>query len=250
MKRAGAKSTPKPPAAPKPEDPRVTLIRQYDTKRLVPSKYAPDGASALARIADDDEHLRDIFDLDHATNERLLGEHDLLPGIGIDELVSGMPYAHIVNAAYCHAHPLGSRFNGPDRGAWYAAFDLETAQAEVAYHKAIELAEVGWAQDEEISYDVYLADFSAQMHDVRRDDRFTDCLAPDSYVASQALAQRLLADGSLGIVYPSVRRARGVCLACFRPALVMNVRKSDTYRFEWQGGAAAEPTIRRVRVQS
>jgi RES domain-containing protein len=228
----------------KPEDPRVTLIRQFDTRRLVPSKYADDGASALARIADDDAHLRDIFDLDHATNERLLGEHDLLPGIGLDELVSGMPYAHIVNAAFCHAHPLGSRFNGPARGAWYAAFDLETAQAEVAYHKSVELAEVGW-QDEEITYDVYLADFSAQLHDVRRDDRFEACLAPDSYRASQALAQRLLEDGSLGIVYPSVRRPRGVCLACFRPALVMNVRKGETWRFRWEGGA--EPVIKRVR---
>ena len=24
--------------------------------------------------------------------------------------------------AFAHAHPFGSRFNGPDRGAWYAAF--------------------------------------------------------------------------------------------------------------------------------
>ena len=30
---------------------------------------------------------QDIFDLDHATNERLIAENDLLPGIGIRELV-------------------------------------------------------------------------------------------------------------------------------------------------------------------
>lgn len=224
--------------------PRLTLVRQFDTCRLVPSKYADDGGSALVRIADDDAHLRDIFELDHVTNERLLGERDRLTGIGVDELVSGVPCAHFINAAFCHPHPLGSRFNGPDRGAWYAAFELETAQAEVGYHKSLELAEVGWTE-EEITYDLYLADFSAQFHDLRRDTRFADCLDPASYVASQALAQRLLDAGSLGIVFPSVRHARGTCLACFRPALVANVRKGDTYRFTWDGGPA--PAIRKQR---
>jgi RES domain len=93
----------------------------------------------LARIADDDGHLRDIFDLDNATNDRLLAENNLLPGIGIHELVFGIPHYRIVNAAFCHAHPLGSRFNGPDRGAWYACFELETSQAEVAFHKSVEM---------------------------------------------------------------------------------------------------------------
>ena len=213
--------------------PPTTLVRRNDTHRLIPSKYS-EGESVLARIADDDAHLNDIFDLDNATNDRLLAEDNLLPGIGIHELVFGVPYYRIVNAAFCHAHPLGSRFNGPDRGAWYAAFEIATAQAEVAFHKWIELAEVSWF-DEDVTYDDYLADFSAEFHDIRDGDRFADCLAPDSYLASQHLAQRLLDEGSLGIVYPSVRRKRGTCLACFRPALVMNVRKGNAYRFVWSG---------------
>ena len=211
--------------------PPTTLVRRNDTHRLIPSKYSE---SVLARIADDDAHLNDIFDLDNATNDRLLAENNLLPGIGIHELVFGVPYYRIVNAAFCHPHPLGSRFNGPDRGAWYAAFEIATAQAEVAFHKWIELAEVSWF-DEDVTYDDYVADFSAEFHDIRGGDRFADCLAPDSYLASQHLAQRLLDGGSLGIVYPSVRRERGTCLACFRPALVMNVRKGHAYRFVWSG---------------
>ena len=171
--------------------PATTLVRRNDTHRLIPSKYREGGESVLARIADDDAHLKDIFDLDNATNDRLLAENNLLPGIGIHELVFGVPYYRIVNAAFCHAHPLGSRFNGPDRGAWYAAFEIETAQAEVAFHKWVELAEVDWFE-EDVTYDDYLADFSAEFHDVRDDDRFADCLAPDSYLASQDLAQRLL----------------------------------------------------------
>ncbi|PYU19641.1 MAG: hypothetical protein DMG32_24065 [Acidobacteria bacterium] len=31
------------------------------------------------------------------------------------ELVFGVSYSHIVNAAFTHAKPLGSRFNGPER---------------------------------------------------------------------------------------------------------------------------------------
>ncbi|HET6157993.1 MAG TPA: RES family NAD+ phosphorylase [Dongiaceae bacterium] len=212
--------------------PRTSLVRQFDTHRLIPSKYSAGGESVLVRIADDDAHLQDIFDLDNATNERLRAENNLLPGIGVDELVFGVPYYRIVNAAFCHAQPLGSRFNGPDRGAWYAAFELPTAQAEVAFHKSIELSEVGWIE-ESVTYDGYLADFSAELHDIRRDKSLDACLDPESYIASQGLAQQLLEQNALGIVYPSVRRSEGTCLACFRPAVVMNVRKNGTYRFIW-----------------
>ena len=212
--------------------PKTTLIRQYDTHRLIPSKYSEGGDSVLVRIANSDGDLQAIFDLDHATNDRLLAENDLLPGIDSHELIFGIPYYRIVNAAFCHAQPLGSRFNGPDRGAWYAAFELETAQAEVAFHKAVELAEVGWPE-ETVIYDDYLADFSGVFHDLREDRSFAACLNPQSYVASQALAEQLLAEGSLGIAYPSVRRPPGDCLACFRPALVTNVRKAGTWRFAW-----------------
>lgn len=222
--------------------PAVRLLRQNDTHRLVPSKYSDE--SVLAQIADDDAHLRDLFELDNATNDRLLAENDRLPGIGIHELVFGVPYFRIVNAAFCHAHPLGSRFNGPERGAWYAAFEIQTAQAEIAFHKWIELAEVGWTE-EDLTYDDYLADFSAELHDIRGDKRFAEARNPDSYVASQRLAEKLLEAGSLGIVYPSVRRRGGTCVACFRPALVMNVRKAKTYRFRWDG--QPKPSVSVVR---
>lgn len=217
--------------------PPLTRLRQDDTHRLIPSKYSEEGDSVLVRISDDDDHLQGIFDLDHATNDRLLAENNILPGIGIDELIFRVSYYRIVNAAFTHANPLGSRFNGPERGAWYASFELETAQDEIAFHKAVELAEIDW-YDECITYDDYLADFGGEFHDITQTSDFGDCLDPDSYVASQRLAERLLEAGSAGIVYPSVRRAGGHCLACFRPALVGNVRKHARFRFTWSG----EPT--------
>lgn len=214
--------------------PPVTRLRQLDSHRLIPSKYSDGGDSVLARIADDDDHLQIIFDLDHATNDRILAENNLLPGIGIDELVFGVAYYRIVNAAFAHAHPLGSRFNGPDRGAWYAAFALDTAQEEIAWHKSVELTEIDWFE-ETLTYDDYLADFAGDFHDIREQRAFAACLDPESYVASQTLATDLLEQGSPGLVYPSVRHQGGTCLACFRPALVNNVRKSARYRFAWSG---------------
>jgi hypothetical protein len=104
----------------------------------------------------------------------------------------------------------------------------------------VELAEADWRGEESVTYDDYLADFSAELHDLRADARFARCLAPDSYVASQDLAQQLLEAGSLGVVYSSVRRTGGTCVACFRPALVMNVRKGRSYRYVWTGRAAPQ----------
>jgi len=188
----------------------------------------------LAQIADDDAQLSALFDLDNAGNERLLAENDRTAGIGAHELVFGIPYYRIVNAAFTHPHPLGSRFNSPDRGAWYAAFEIATAKAEVAFHKTVQLAEIDTFEDD-VTFDDYLADFSAEFHDLRNAPEFAASLNPASYVESQVLAEILLQAGSLGIVYPSVRRNGGICLACLRPALVMNVRKAKTYRYRWTG---------------
>jgi len=230
------------------KNPPLELIRQHDTHRLLPSKYSADMSSVLTKLAEDDHHLQDLFDLDHATNDRLWGENGLLTGISSRELVLGVPNYHVVNAAFTHPHPLGSRFNGPDRGAWYASFESETSQAEIAFHRSTEYAEIGRFEDS-ITYDDYLADFSGEFHDLRNADAFRRALAPDSYVASQALAAQLFSSGSLGIVYPSVRYSSGTCLTCFRPAAVANVRKDKRYRFTWTGSPAPAITVDEKRLR-
>ncbi|MBW8898194.1 MAG: RES family NAD+ phosphorylase [Massilia sp.] len=214
--------------------PRLTALRQFDTCRLIPSRFADLEDSVLAPLADDDGMLRDLFDLDNATNDRLRGESGLLPGIGVDELVFGVPNFRIINAAYTYARPEGSRFNDGERGAWYCAFEVETALAEVAFHKTVEYQEIG-RFDDSVNYQALLADFSATFHDLRGADAWDACLDPESYVGSQALAADLLDAGSMGVIYPSVRQPGGTNLACFRPALVGNVRKGHAYRLTWAG---------------
>lgn len=220
--------------------PRVSIIRQDDTHRFIPSRYSDQ--SVLNRLAENADQLSDLVELDSATNDRLLGEANLLPGISVHELLFGVPYAHIVNAAFCHAHPAGSRFNGPERGAWYAAFELETAATEVAYLKSRELQEINWREPEAFSFDDYLADFRADFHDLRGDAAYKECLDQSSYRSSHALARMLLASGSSGIVYPSVRHERGTCVVCFRPALVTNVHKGGSAAIVFRDAYSA-PTI-------
>ncbi len=230
------------------EDCKLTLpplaqIRQFDTYRLIPTRFAETEESVLTSIAEDDAHLADLFELDNATNQRLKGEYGGLPSIGMDELVFGIPHFQIINAAFSYPRPEGSRFNDGKRGAWYCAFDQATALAEVIFHKTVEYQEID-RFDDSVSYRAYLSDFTSEFHDLRDHPEFSACLAPGSYIASQVLAAKLLEAGSLGIIYPSVRRASGTNLACFRPALVGNVRKGNTFQMSWHG--SHKPTVKTI----
>jgi RES domain-containing protein len=235
------------PEIPLPEEtkanealPPVTQLRRFDTHRLLPAKYSANLESVLTRIADNDEHLQQIFELDNATNARLEAEENLRPGISQRELVFNVPCYRIINAAFTHPHPLGARFSTNERGAWYAAFELATAKAEVMFHKSVEFAEINWAEREVMQYDEYLADFTGSFHDLRSEalpdnkrDEYNDCLEPASYITSQKLAVELLDRGSQGVIYPSVRRPGGTCIACFRPSVVANVRKGSRFLMSW-----------------
>ncbi len=241
------------PEVPVPEDPQagvglppLTKLRRFDTHRLIPAKYSANFDSVLTRIADDTEHLHQIFELDNATNARLEAEENLRPGITQRELVFNIPNYRIVNAAFAHPNPLGARFSTNERGAWYAGFELATAKAEVMFHKSVEFAEINWSEREEMQYDEYLADFTGSFHDLRPEalpegnrGAYDDCLDPASYIASQKLAVNLMNHGSLGVVYPSVRRQGGTCIACFRPSVVANVRKGNRFRLIWSPNRGA-----------
>jgi len=215
----------------------------------MPAQFAEGGASVLTRLTDDEDILDGIFQLDNATNDRLLAESGQIPGIDARELVFGIPSYRIINAAFCHPRPGGSRFSSADRGAWYAGFELPTAQAEVVYHRRLWLEETHWEEEDVAEYIDYLADFRAEFHDIRsvKEDakQYAECLSPTSYVASQPLAAQLLEMGSSGIVYPCVRRAGGTCIVCFRPVLVINVRKGDIFSLVFKT-TKSSPTIRRV----
>lgn len=232
----------------------TSKLRLNDTHRLIPSKFSASG-TVLSRLSENEADLRRLMELDSATNDRLLGEEGLMPGIGIHELVYGVRYAHIVNAAFTHAAPDGGRFNNHGRGAWYAGLERETSLAEVAFHKLRQLEEVDWDEEEEGTYDDYLADFATEMHDLRPPKPgykkyLRPSPIPDCYTDSQQVAEALLEKQSNGIIYPSVRRMGGTCLACFRPALVYHVRQDVRLELRLRAGQEFNPKdVRKVRIR-
>lgn len=222
---------------------RRVRLRGRTTYRLVASRYPSVGI--LDRVASADD-LEAIFELEGWTNDRISTELGILQRLPRDEWVVGQPMASVVMAAFCHPRPGGGRFNDESRGAWYCAFTLATAHAEVAYHRGRELAEVG-VTDARLELREYLADFASEFVDIRGPGRGRAALYdPDRYDASQRFAHELLAERANGLVYDSVRHPGGTCLVAFRPALVRNVRVAGHFEYRWSG--TPTPTIHRLPI--
>lgn len=236
--------------------PAAREYRQQGMHRLIPSRYSESG-TVLEEVAENEAMLADAARLDAATNERVQGELFGLSGISNFELVYGIPNAHIIRAAFLHPGPFGSRFNDTTRGAWYAAEEVDTSIAEVAYHKAKRLSEMVVAElrqkrpDDEVStYDDWQADFHGPFHTLEPAAEYAECLQPEPvpqcYMQPQLLARQLLAQRSNGILYPSVRHEGGACLACFRPALVYRPRRAERYEIRLRAKRSVYETAVRV----
>lgn len=215
--------------------PRVIHVHLRDTCRLVPSRFPAVGILDTVATPDD---LPFILELESWSNDRITNELGILHAVAREEWVMGRPMATIIMAAFCHPRPEGGRFNGPERGAWYAGTELETAHAEVIFHRTAELAEIG-VFETRMQMRLYLADFNAPFHDIRSDTAenlpYHD---PDSYQVSETLARKLLRSGSNGVFYRSPRRPGGECIACFRPQLVGNVRPDAQFEYRWDGSSS------------
>lgn len=227
-----------------PLPPTVDLA-QRDTVRLVSTGRLKE--PVLRSLATDSDTFDALAGLESVTNGRLQAEETGLPDLDPRELVFGRAGYTFVNAAFTHTRPGGNRFNGEDRGAWYCAFEAETALAEVAFHLTRELEAIGRFRNA-TDYAELAADFFGTFHDLRGADRAGEAALDRNpavgYPAGQALARRLRGEAeSNGIVYPSARHANGTCLVSFRPDLVQNLRQGIVWRLAWQDDS--KPSITR-----
>ena len=141
---------------------QLVQFEKAGTHRLIPTRYGAE--SVLESLPLPADVLADLSELDAATNERKIAERGGNTAIGPGELLLGVPAAHIVNAAFTHAGPFGGRFHGPQRGAWYAGFEIETSVAEVAFHKRRFLADGRIQGQHAFDYIDFLANFSGLFH--------------------------------------------------------------------------------------
>jgi hypothetical protein len=185
-----------------------------------------------------------MLELESWSNDRVSAESGMLYRMPPEEWVKSRPMAKLINAAFCYPCAEAGRFNGPDRGAWHASSSVTAAHAEAVYFRAAELAEIG-VSDTRVQMRLYLADFRGLFHDIRGSlPSHAPYHDPISYRASQRLARQLLANGSNGVLYRSVRHPGAECVACFRPGLVANVRAGPYYEYRWEGRCTAR--IRRL----
>ncbi|MEO1093101.1 MAG: RES family NAD+ phosphorylase [Pseudomonadota bacterium] len=143
-----------------------------------------------------------------------------------------------VMAPFVHVSPdRPSRFADGTFGAYYAGDRFEVALFETVFHHARFMAATaepaGWTSE----FQEHVGTLDVTLHDLRGDDRFVDCLNPDDYAPSQALARRLRAGGSDGLVYPSVRYPDGDCLAAFWPDVVPIPTPGRHLAYHWSGEA-------------
>ena len=208
------------------------------TVRLI-STAARRAAVLSALVAVDD--LADLAEIEGATSGRLLAQERGMPGMPVSELVFGAPHSAFINAAFAYARPgVLNRFNGPDRGAWYAALAVETALAEVAYHMGRFLGDAGDYRAV-VDYSELHASLAGEFVDLR-DARTHPCLSepPAGYQAGVALAALVRSAGLNGLIYPSVRHAGGTCFAALWPHAVQSVAQGGVWRLQWKEAAAPE----------
>lgn len=177
--------------------------------------------------------LDDLAEIEGATSFRLAEQShaaNLFP--------SGRPHANFVNAAFTYFRPRErNRFNGPHRGAWYAALVVETALAEVAFHLQRELRRVN-DYFATVDYAEMWASFAGSFVDLRTVRPAPDCLHPDAdigYPAGNQLAGEAIEAGLNGIIYPSVRHDGGTCLVALWPHVVQSVAQGRVLRLRWAG---------------
>jgi len=202
-----------------------------DSCRLVPSRYPP---IALFETVADPADLDVVFAIESLGNPCIreqVGELDIVPK---DQRVSG-PGTGAIMAAFTHLNVHGSRFTDGTYGVYYAGKDLETAIAEVSYHRARFLSHTS---EPAIDIDMrcYRVMVDARLINLRGKHAVAELVDPDSYVASQAFARMERAGGGEGIVYDSVRREGGQCVALFTPkAMTPPARQAEHVTLQWNG---------------
>lgn len=214
-----------------------SIVREAfpETIRLVSSARLRE--AALAALADDDDELALLAEIEGATSGRLIAQERGLGSLPAAELVHGVPHAKFINASFAYSKPRQfQRFNPADRGAWYAALAIDTCLAEVGHHLTNELANIG-DFNAVVEYGEMHASMSGEFVDLRRNPGHA-CLDPDpavGYLAGNTIAAVARGEGRNGIIYPSVRHPGGTCIAALWPNVVQSVAQGAMYRLTWAG---------------
>ena len=216
-----------------PEVLPVRRVAWHGAVRIIRSVFPP--IDLFEDIADPADWPL-LISAEQKTNPRIMetvGKLDLVP---TDRRVAGNGASYLM-APFTHVSAdRPSRFTNGGYGVLYIGNCFETALFETIHHHAQFMARTaeapGWtAQFREIIFSV-----DARLHDLRDENtKAHPALDPDSYRASQDLALALRADGSDGLVYPSIRHPGGECVGLFYPDCASKPVQGRHLDYHWDG---------------
>lgn len=215
----------------------VTIVTEAFPKTVRLVTTARLRGAVLAPLVDGEDELELLAEIEGATSTRRIAEERGISGLAANELVYDVPHAHFINASFAYAKPQQpNRFNDANRGAWYAALDVDTCLNEVGFHLTNALAD---ARDFNavVEYAEMFCSLAGEFLDLRLTPDHPS-LDPDTrkaYPIGNVLGESARAVGLNGIIYPSVRHKGGTCIVALRPAAVQSVRQGAVYRMIWHG---------------
>jgi RES domain len=217
-------------------------VRWAAACRIVPTRYP--AITLFDRVADPAD-FEALYALEALTNERVrdeLGQVDRVPAA---DRIYG-PGSGPVMAAFTHVNTEGSRFSAGDYGVFYAARDRATAVAETRYHHGRFMAATAQAA-QHLPMRLYHVRIDAKLHDLRllppapaqlpAAASPADVHHPTDYSAARALGAQLRSAGSAGVVYRSVRHAKGQCVGLFSPRGASVCLHAAFLLYAWDGQA-------------
>jgi len=216
--------------------PRTAAVDWPRACRIVPTRHP--SVNLFDRVADAAD-FEALLALESLTNDRVRDEIGAIEMVPREERVFG-PGSGPVMAAFTHLNPAGSRFSDGQWGVFYAADDRATAIAETAHHHGRFLAATRQGPLH-LPMRLYHVPIAARLHDLRRPrTTYASVLDPDDHGPAQALARRLRAAGSAGVVYPSVRRPEGSCVGLFSPRGAGPCLHAALLLYAWDGQRFAD----------
>lgn len=228
----------------------IRRIAEPRTIRLVPSARLRDPVlwKLVDELVDKQIQVDQLAEIEGGTSSRLYIQKRGTEYIVPQELVAAVPHSHFINAAFSYWLPRDlNRFNGPGRGAWYAALKTETCLKEVIFHMNRELSRIN-DYHTTIDYAEMFASFAGEFVNLREVEPLPVCLDPNpdiGYPEGNLLAHTTQTAGYNGIIYPSVRDITGTCFVALQPKAVQSVAQGDIFRVTWQGSPT--PSAERVR---
>lgn len=199
--------------------------------RVIPTRFP--AVNLFGRVAGT-EDFEALYALEAMTNDRLRDEVGDISLVPAEERLFG-PGSGPIMAAFTHLNPQGSRFGDGSHGVFYCGREKETAIAETRHHSALFMGATA-EPPMRLQMRLYTVAAEGEAVDLRKaaqaDPRIVD---PDDYGHAQSIGRKLRGEGAPGILYPSVRRPGGECLAALRPGILRDCLHAAYLEYNWNG---------------